>query len=326
MDLINAIVLFLLLTPFYAVVTDYKKGKIKNYFIFPFLALSIMLTFFIEWFYQNYTNIIWLLIVTIFWFLFYKDNKWWAWDGKYIILIWLNSIIISYLLSWDTNIINGLFITIFWILFAYNIFFLLYHFSDVRKIKYEKNFWFKTDHSFFIISFIYLFSSFFSLYIWWSYIFIIIFLSIILMIPYLNKIKRVWVKYLLIVFAIWLCLYRQEYLTYAFIIWMFFSFIILQSYADQIFKVIDTIKIKLFEIKQWNILTRESISLIKKDTWFEFQESVLQGNEVFELIGKYKEVWKNPEITIYKELKIWIFMYIGYVLIIIYYINKNWVF
>lgn len=97
MNIVLFIVFFLIISPFVWVITDYSNWKIKNYFIYPMLILSVILTFFTKWFY-NFDNIIWIILIVFFWYLFYVNNKWGAWDWKYIILLWINSLLISYLL------------------------------------------------------------------------------------------------------------------------------------------------------------------------------------------------------------------------------------
>lgn len=320
MNLINIIVLFLLLSPFYAVITDFKSGKIKNYFIFPFLLISLTLTFFIEWFYWSNNNIIWLIIIILFWYLFYKDNKWWAGDWKYLILIWLNSLMISFLLWFNINIINNLFFSIFSILLIYNLFFLIFKINEIKKIKFKNKVKINYIDTFFTMFFVYLLSFILWKYIWREYIYVIIFLSVILLLPYINLINNKYIKYLLIFSWISMCVLNNSYISILLIGVIYFVFIFLQSYSEQIFNVIDVDKIKLLDIKQGTILTKKAIDVIKDDTKFDYSESPLQWNEVFDLIWKYKKLWKNPEIIIYKDVKIWIIMYIWFILTIFYYI------
>lgn len=316
MDLITLIVLFLLLSPFFAVFTDFKTWKIKNYFIFPSLLISFILTFFIQDFYSNINNVIWLLIVVFFWYLFYINNKWWAGDGKYIMLIWLNSLIISHILWFDINIINSVFTNIFGILFIYTLFFILINIKKISKIKFDYTFNTKLIDSLYIIFFIYIVSYLLSRYIWTQYIYILIFLSITLLIPFLLLIKNKYIKYLIILSWVTIGITYMDYISISLIWGIFFVFMFLQSFSEQIFNIIDVKQIKLFELKQWSILTKNTLDKIKDDTWLDFHEAPLQWDEVFELIWKYKELWENPKLTIYKDLKIWIIMYIWYILTI----------
>lgn len=322
MDLINSISLFLILTPIYAVITDIKSWKIKNYFIFPFLLISIILSFFIEWFYYNSTNIIGFLIIIFFGYLFYKDSKWWAGDWKYIILIWLNSLVITFLLWINTNIINLLFINIFGLLLMYNIYFLLINFNKIKKIKLKKDSSFNLLNSFYLISFIYLIAYFIWFYIWLEYMYISIFLIIILLMPYFNKINFKYLKFLIIFLWLSVCIYNLDFLNLWLITLVFFLFLLLQWYSEQIFDVIDVREINIYDLKQWDILTLSAINRIKNEAKIELNESPLQWIEVYDIIWKYKELWKKADIIIYKELRIGIIMYIWFFITIVYSILK----
>lgn len=320
MDLISWIVLLLLLTPIYGVVTDLKSWKIKNYFIFPALIISFVLTFFIEWFYYDFNNIIWLVILLLFGFLFYKWNKWWAWDWKYIILIGLNIIIIWFLLWFNVNILNILFLFVFWILFLYNLFFVIINYKEVFKIKFKKNYNFKIIDFFFISSFIYIFSFYLSLYLGGAYIYIITFLSILFLLPLLNNISNQYLRYIFISFWVISCIYTSSYYIFFLISAMYFFFIFLQSFSDQLFDIIDVVNIKILDIKSGEILTQNSINLIKGETGLDYHEAPLQWNEVFDITNKYKELWFNPSVQIYKDLKIWIIMFIWYLVTFFFYV------
>ncbi len=322
MSLINIIVLFLLLTPLYAVFTDIKTGKIKNYFIFPVLAISIILTFFISWFYTEKNNIIWMLIVIIFGYLFYKNNKWWAGDWKYIILIWLNSIIISYLLWLNIVIINSLFISIFTIFFLYNLVFLIKNYKKIKAI------WFKIKEKMkhldilFIWSFIYIISFIISKNLELDYIYLIVFLFIVLFSDTISKLSNYYFKIIVILFWIGTMFYNLDYFSYIIILFIFFIFSVLRLYFDNIYNEIDIKKINIFEIKQWDILTSKTIEIIKNDIGIEYLESPLQWNEIHYIIWEYKKLWTNPEVSIYNDIKIGIIMYIWYIITILYFIYK----
>jgi len=319
MNIINLIVLFLLITPFYAVITDLKSGKIKNYFIFPFLLISFILTFFISWFYLNSNNVIWIIILILFWYFFYKDNKWGAGDWKYIILIWLNSIIISYLLWFWVNIINALFIVIFGLLLLYNLIFLLYNYKNIKKINYKKN---KIDFfdTIYIVSFVYIVVFLISTYFWTAYIYLTIFLTVILWLQYINKLKNKNIQYLIIFTSILIIFYNLDYKSYLLIFIIFYIFSLLQLYFNQIYDIIDIKESNLLNIKSWDILTANTLKIIKKDIKKEYLEAPLQWYEVYEITVEYKKIWKNPKISIYNDLKIWIIMYLWYFITIIYYI------
>ena len=59
-------------------------------------------------------------------------------------------------------------------------------------------------------------------------------------------------------------------------------------------------------------MTSKTIKMIKKDSNLDFLETPLQWNEVFEIIWFYKKNKNNIKISIYKEIKLWIIIYIWY--------------
>ena len=322
MNIIKVILFFLLLTPIYWVLTDITIGKIKNYFIFPLLLLSFTLTFFIENFYQNRENIIWIIILITFSYLFYKNNRWWAGDWKYLILIWINSIIISFLKWFQVNIINYLFLMIFSIIFVYNIVFLIIKINEIKNIKYSNLFKFNILNDIWLIFMIYITSFFISQTIWDTYRYISIFLFILLIFPLIKNFKNKFIYYMFIIIWLWISIYYKDYISPITIWIIFFLFSFLQSFFEKIYDIIDIKTIKIMNMKQWNILTPETIKIIKNDTKLNYLEAPLQWNEVFEIIWFYKNNNKNINITIYKEIKLWIIIYLWYFISIIYLLSK----
>jgi len=311
MSLINYISLFLLLTPIYWFVTDIKFWKIKNYFIFPLLFISITLLFFIEWFFVK-ENILWIFILIFFWFLFYKNNKWWAGDWKYLILLWINSIIISFLKWYWENIINLLFFNIFIIIFIFNIIFIFYKINEIKKIQFQKIIKFNFLKDFWNIFLIFVWANLIWTYLWNNYLYITIFLFMLLLIPIINQIKSKYFYIFLIISWIFYCVYINNYF-WLFIIWIiFFLFSFLQSLFEQIFDIIDIKKIKIYELNNWDIISNKSIKRINNDLKIDFEETPLQGKEVFDIIWYYKKNKNNIDIYIYKDIKLWIIMYIWF--------------
>ena len=320
MNIIDYVSIFLILTPFYGVITDIKFWKIKNYFIFPLLLISIILCFFIEWFF-NKQNIIWFFIIFLFWFLFYKNNKWWAGDWKYLILLWINSIILAFLKWFWFNIINLLFLDIFMIIFFVNIIFIILNFNKILKIKFKKIMKIDLLKDFWNIFFIFIVSNLISRIIWTSYNYIIIFLIILLVIPFIINIKNKYFYLLLIFTWIIYSIYLKVFI-WPILIWIiYYIFSYLQNLFEQIFNIIDTKNIKIFDIKSWDILAKKSLNIINKDLNTNYEETPLQWDEVFDIIWYYKNNNKNINILLYKDIKLWIIMYIWY-LITIYTIFK----
>jgi len=98
---------------------------------------------------------------------------------------------------------------------------------------------------------------------------------------------------------------------------MFFN--ILSSIFDQIFDQIDVVNTRIIDLKQWNILTQKSCEKIKKEIDVEVSEMPLQGFEVFKIIEKYKENKKSKdEVSIYKDIKIGLIMYLWFLATVIY--------
>ncbi len=317
MNLIYSIVFFLLITPFFWVITDYKIGKIKNYYIFPFFFISFILTFFISWFYNNFENILWLIIIFLLWYLFYINNKWWAWDWKYIILIWLNSLIIAFLLWISINILNVLFLYVFLFLFVYILFYIIINIRKIKKISLKNEWKINLLNDFFIISTLFIISYSVSIYFSSKYDFLIIFLWFIILVKYLLYIKNNIVKYLIILFWLIFAIYTKSYFSIVIFPFFYYTFYYLQIIIENIFDIIDIKMLKILEITQWMILTKKSIDIVKTDIQLEYSESPLQWNEVFDIISKYKEIWKNPNIFIYKDLKIGYIIYIWYLFAIL---------
>lgn len=313
MSLITWIISFLLISPIYWVVTDYKYWKIKNYFIFPLLLISILLTFFIDWFYSNFNNILWFILVLWLWYFFYINHKWGAGDWKYIILIWLNSIIISYLIWNNSPIINKLFLYIFLLLIIYILFFII---LNIKKFSFKTNIlkWFDLFKSLYLISFIYIISWIIIYFFQSTYIFLLIFLLLFFLFPYILKINNKFIYSFIIILSFFLCFYFKWYFSYWLIFIFYFIFYFIQKIFSDFFDIIDIKELNLLDIKQWDILTNKSIDLINKDVWIKFLESPLQWNEVYDLIWIYKKNRKNPKIYIYKDFRIWIIIYIWFIL------------
>ena len=223
MNIINIISLFLLITPIYWVLTDIKIWKIKNYFIYPLLLISFILIFYIENFFYNKENIIWIIIIVLFSYLFYKNNKWWAWDWKYLILIWINSIIISFLKWFQINIINYLFLIIFSIIFIYNIIFLFLKIKNLKNKKFNKIIKFNLFKDIWIIFLIYSSVFFISKFIWNSYKYISIFLFILLLLPIIKNIKSNIFYYIFILLWFWISIYNKSFYS-LFITWIIFFY------------------------------------------------------------------------------------------------------
>jgi hypothetical protein len=321
MTLINFIVTSLLLIPLIWVISDFKTGKIKNKFIFPYLVCLIILTFFIKWFYNYSSNLIELFIVLFFWYLFYINNKWWAWDGKYLIILWLSWSIIWYL-KWYENVI---------ILFLSYSFLLISTFITFYIIKnYKKLKWIKTKkldllNNFFYFNIIFLIWNLITIYFKNSYTFLVIFWIMYLIIPSINKIKlNTYFKFIFSLFLVFI-FYYYDLLNIWYDIWfiIYLTFIFLSWIIENIFDKIDIKEIRVIDIKQWDILTNDSIKEIKNKIEIELHESPLQWSDVYEIIKAYKESEMNKVITIYKDIRIWIFLYIWFVITIISLILKN---
>lgn len=316
MNIIQIIILVLLILPLQAIFTDFKEGKIKNYFIFPSLIFVLILSFFIEWFYTSSDNVLSLWIILFFSYLFYIHNKWGAWDGKYLILIWFSSIIIWYL-KWIPWIIITLFIFIFWIFLIYTCFYLLTQYKGIKKItfKYPR---FKIVDIVYTIFALKISTFFIVDYLPTQYTYLIVFVLMMTIMPYFERIKNRYFMVLIVFLGIVLTVISSSYISLTLIALIFILFKFLSSFIDQIFDIIDIKKIKIIQLTQWSILTQETIDKIKKDTGVELSLSPIQGLETYNIISYYKSIKKeNDAITLYKDIKIWIIIYIGYFLTII---------
>lgn len=321
MMLINFIVILLLIIPLIWVISDLKSGKIKNKFIFPYLVCLIILTFFIKWFYNYSTNLIEIFIVLFFWYLFYLNNKWWAWDWKYLIVLWLSLTIIWYL-KWYENIIT-LFLSYSFLIIS--IFIILYIIKNYKELKWVNTKKIDFINNFFYFNIIFWMWMLISIYLKNNYTFLIIFWLMYLIIPSINKIKlNIYFKFIFSLFLVSI-FYYYDVLNIWYDIWFIFylSFIFLSWVIENIFDKIDIKETRIIDIKQWDILTKESLIEIKKKIDIELQESPLQWNDVYEIIWAFKENDMNKIITIYKDIRIWIFLYLWFVITIISLILKN---
>jgi hypothetical protein len=151
-----------------------------------------------------------------------------------------------------------------------------------------------------------------------DYNFLIIFVFMVLILPILNKILiNKYLKYLIILIWLWALIIKQIYLSFWIIIVIYTLFNFLQNFFDQVFDIIDIKEIKILSLKQWSILTKESLEKIKKEANLEFEQSPLQGLDIFNIINFYKNSSKKEDkITIYKDLRIWIIFYIWFFLTI----------
>lgn len=311
MNLINFIVIFLLILPIFWFITDFKEGKIKNLFIFPSLVFLLVLSFFIEWFFFSIDNWISFFIILFFSFLFYRDNKWWAWDGKYLILLGHSTIIIGYL-KWLNALVIKLFIFTFLFFVVYCIFYLLFNYNKIKKIKFktEKLDYFNYFYSVFLL---FLLSFLFWYFLPQNYSFIIVFLLMILVLPFFEKIKLIYFKISIIIVWFVIVFYYSLFLNFILMTVLFFLFKLLSFYLWQIFDIIDVKCIELWNLKQWQILTNSAIKKIKNDIWIELYLSPIQWSEVYDIISYYnaKNLLKE-QILVYNDIKIGFFIYLWY--------------
>lgn len=318
MDIINYIIITLTIIPLIWVISDLKKGKIKNIFIFPYFLFLIILTFFIKDFY-NYINLIQLFIIFFLGYIFYIYNKWWAGDWKYIIILWLSIIIIWYL-KWLPNLSLFFLSATFFIISIWIIFYMIYNIKDIIK-KTRFKFDFKVLDIVTIFSIVFITSSILQIFYNTIYNYLILFLLLLVIISIYYKLKIIdYFKYFITFFWLMFMIYFGFYLWYVFWIIIYFIFTFFSKIIDQSLDNIDIETKKVFELKQWDILTQDTINKIRSDIKIDLYLSPLQWNEVFEIIGYYKEKNDNFEITTYKDIKIWIYIYIWYIITIIYFL------
>lgn len=316
MNLINTIVLILALVPIIWVISDLKKGKIKNIFIFPYFLFLIIFTFFIKDFYI-YSNIIQLVIIFIIGYIFYIYNKWWAGDWKYIIVLWLSIVIIWYL-KWINLIIINFLTTIFLIISLIIIWYLLLNIKKIIKLKkINLDIWYLD--TFVIFNLIFILSSVIKIYFNNDYTYIFIFLLLFIMISIYHKIKfNNFFKYILILLWLVIVIYEKNIYWYFITFLIFITFLFISKVLEDIFTKIDLIQKNIFDLKQGDILSENSLSNINKSLKSNYVLSPLQWNEVYEIISYYKEKNNNIVVDLYKDIKIWIYIYIWFILTILY--------
>lgn len=322
MDMINIILVILLIIPFFWIISDIKQGKIKNKFIFPYLVFLIIFWFFIQWFYTDKNNITEIIIIILFSYAFYINNKWWAWDWKYLIIIWLSSIIIWYL-KWYENIVMTLIFYTFILISLYILLFIIKNIKNIRDLKIRKV---NIINSFFYFNIIFIIWMILNNYLKNNYSFLIIFWIIYLVIPIIDKIKINNVLKISVWAIIFLSFFYFEMMNIWYLYWfiIYNIFWILSWIIEDIMDKIDIKEIKVMEIKQWDILNNESISYIKSKMNIEIYESPLQWKDVFDIIKKFKEINElDKSIKIYKDIRIWIFLYTWFLITIIYEILSN---
>lgn len=320
MTLNNFIVVLLGIIPVIWVFSDIKKGKIKNIFIFPYFVLLLIFTFFIDWFYNNTTNIIQILLLSALWYLFYVNNKWWAWDGKYIIVLWISLVIIWYL-KWFEDI-SILFIKLLFFIITSVIVWYIILSNKTTKINKKK---IKIDilDTLSMYSTIFVFISIFTYYYSSNYSYIIIFLLLFVISDFYKRFKiHKYIKIIFICIWIFVCIYSGNYIWFVLSYWVYIIFIWLSSVINDMLSDIDTKEITIGNINKWDILTEKSIEKVNKDTDLSIVLSPLQWEEVFKIIEYYK---KNNElqtqIEIYKDIRVWIYFYIAYIMTLLVYYN-----
>lgn len=318
MSLNNFIISLLILLPIIPVFTDFKYGKIKNYFVFPYLFLLIILSFFIEWFFLEKLNIISFIILLLLWFIFYKNNKWGAWDWKYLIILWYSLIIISYLKGFTQNALIYFIMLTFLLFLIYNFFYILFNIKKIKKLKINYKINLDKKNDLYVLTTIYILIFWLSYFLWDSYNYILIFLLIFLVVPYLNLIKIFLIRSIISLIWLALIIYNFDYLLFSTLIIFYYSFSFLQKLFDQIYDKIDCSIIWLKDLKSGDILTENWVKKINDDIWLVLYTSPLQGIDIFNIIWEYKEKkfseFLNWKIEIYKDIKIGIFFYLGFVI------------
>ena len=154
-----------------------------------------------------------------------------------------------------------------------------------------------------------------------NYSFLIIFWIIYLVIPIIDKIKINNVLKISVWAIIFLSFFYFEMMNIWYLYWfiIYNIFWILSWIIEDIMDKIDIKEIKVMEIKQGDILSNESISYIKWKMNIEIYESPLQWKDVFDIIKKFKEINElDKSIKIYKDIRIWIFLYTWFLITIIY--------
>ncbi|EKE28976.1 MAG: hypothetical protein ACD_2C00258G0016 [uncultured bacterium (gcode 4)] len=319
----NLMIFILVFSPLYWVITDMKIWKIKNKFIYSSISFSIILSFFINWFFQVGQNITWLGVIILFSFLFYKNAKWWAWDWKYLILLWLNTLIISSL-SWYSwypmNILLFTFFLIFLLFFTWS---LLYNFkklrSSIKKINKED-----LKNAIRLIDIWSLFLIYISISILFDFVdiekqyaYILTFILIFIATPMISKLNRsnLISIFLIIIWTIYIAI-KSDFYNFAIIFWIFIFYRLLNVLSEIILEELDTSIIKVGELKQWMILAEDGIMKINKDFWVQYLPMPLQWSEVHEIIWfyKWKDGWIFENLKIYKDIKIAWMMYLAYLI------------
>lgn len=315
MNIINILIILLIILPIFGVFSDIKEGKIKNYFIFPSLIFIIILSFFIEGFFFSKDNLISIGIIILFGYMFYINNKWGAWDGKYFMLLWLSCIIIWYL-KWEDWLILKMITFIFLIFLIFSVIYIIKEFKKIKNLKLQHC---KLDpiNTFYSISILKISSFFLVNYLPTNYSYIIFFILLMIIIPAFEKINFKGIKLFFIILCLIITIIHSSYIWLGVISVVFIIFRYLWNIFEQIFDNIDIKWIKIRDLQQWNILTEWSIKKIKNDADISLFVSPLQWNEIYDIIKYYKDIKKDDElITIYKDIKIWIIMYIAYIITI----------
>lgn len=316
MTLINTIIAILAIIPIIGVVSDIKKGKIKNIFIFPFLVCLIILWIFIDWFYISKDNMIQISIILCLWYIFYINNKWWAWDGKYILVLWFALTIIGFLKWIDTIILP--FISLTFLCISIFIIAEIVLTKKDKKIIAKKENSFDLKNSFFNYLFVFILSHSISYWYTWIYIYLVIFLIIFISIDLYKKIaKYFWIHIITWIIAITIIIYWWLYIWFCIWLAVFFTFIYIWNIITNILEDIDIQETTIWELKKGDILYEKSISKINADTQIWIVLSPLQWEEVFKIIEYYKPLKQlNEKINIYKDIRVWIYIYIAYVITI----------
>lgn len=319
MTTINLIITILLITPIIGVISDYSEGKIKNFFIFPYFFFLLILTIFIDWFYFYKDNLLQLAIVFLFSYFFYINKKWWAWDWKYLIILGLSTVIIWYL-KWIEWLIINLFIYSFALFLIYNLIYLIFNISKIKRINFKNiNYNLNLKDIIFNISIINIIVLLLFRYLPINYSYLIVFIVLTILIPLISNIKIKYLNIFIIILSLFLTYYYKNYISFLYLSLFFIFFSFLSTLFENIYDTIDIKEIKIIDLKQWNIINKNSADKIYNDSNLKINfEMPLQWLEVYNILDYYKKNKKEDDLlNIYIDIKIWIYIYIWYLITII---------
>lgn len=299
-------------------ITDYRSGKIPNVFVYPAMLSVVVFAFFVEGFYVP-LHAVGIAAVLAFGYLFYVRDRWGAGDGKYLILLAFSTLVFSHLKGFDRGL-DLFFGTTFLGLSAYIV---VSVFFEYRKLgptaqKWDWNVFrfFRSRMSelrpiaFFVCA-AFLLGLTVLPYVS-SHRTVIAFLLFFFVAPFLEKIPAKF-QYAVMAAALGTLAWKGQWLGFGVTVGVALAVFFVRETALFFLDKADKKEILLWNVRQGDILTEETLDVVERDIGKRYQPYPLQGYEVHEIITAYKESGDpKKKVLVYKDLRMGLGLYAAY--------------